>query len=130
MTTVGLYKWKRLPIGLTFAPGDFQNMLELVFSGLCHEFALVFTEEITVFEKMFGKYLQHLEQVFMRLEKSCLKTKGSKCKFFEKKILFLGECCVKKSSGIGSKEAGSSRGKKTTKQLARSTSSSGFSWSL
>ena len=34
ITPMGLYKWKRLPMGLASAPGAFQNLMELVFSGL------------------------------------------------------------------------------------------------
>ena len=33
-TPMGLYKWRRLPMGLASAPGAFQNMMELTFSVL------------------------------------------------------------------------------------------------
>ena len=41
VTPMGLYKWKRLPMGLASAPGAFQNLMELIMSGLSYEVALV-----------------------------------------------------------------------------------------
>ena len=42
ITPMGLYKWKRLPMGLTSAPGAFQNLMELIMAGLSYEVALVY----------------------------------------------------------------------------------------
>ena len=37
ITPMGLYKWKRLPMGLTSAQGLFQNLMELILAGLSYE---------------------------------------------------------------------------------------------
>ena len=34
ITPLGLYKWKRFPMGLASASGDFQNLMELIFAVL------------------------------------------------------------------------------------------------
>ena len=41
VTLMGLYKWNTLPMGLSSAPGAFQNLMEFQTSGLPYEMALV-----------------------------------------------------------------------------------------
>ena len=42
ITPFGLYKWKRLPMGLASAPRAFQSLMELIFAVLSYEVALVY----------------------------------------------------------------------------------------
>ena len=46
---MGLYSWRRLPLGLAFARGAIQNLSELVLSGLSFEVALVYLDDKIVF---------------------------------------------------------------------------------
>ena len=46
---IGLYKWKRLPMGLASAPGAFQNLMELIMAGLSYEVAVVYLDDIIIF---------------------------------------------------------------------------------
>ena len=96
ITPMGLYKWKRLPMALASAPGAFRNSMELIFSGLSYEIALVYLDDIIVFGENFEEHLERLELVFGRLKKSGLILKGSKFKFFQKKIRFLGHLISEK----------------------------------
>ena len=95
ITPMGLYKWKRLPMGLASAPGAFQNLMELVFSGLSYDVAMVYLDDIIVFGRNFEEHMERLELVFCRLQKSGLKIKGSKCKFPQKRIHFLDMSSLK-----------------------------------
>ena len=90
ITPLGLYKWKRLPMGLASALGAFQNLIELVFAGLSYEVALVYVDDVIVFGRNFDKHLKQLELVFQRLAENGLNIKGSKCNFFQKRVSFLG----------------------------------------
>ena len=83
-------------MGLASAPGAFQNLMELIFSGLSYEIALAYLDDIIVFDKNFEEHQERLELVFGRLEKSGLKIKGSKCKIFQKRICFLGHVISEK----------------------------------
>ena len=90
ITPLGLYMWKRLPMGLASAPGVFQNLMELIFAGLSYEVALVYLDDVIVFGRNFEEHLKRLELVFQRLSENGLKIKGSKCNFFQKRFSFLG----------------------------------------
>ena len=77
-------------MGLASAPGAFQNLMELIFSGLSYEVALVYLDEIIVFGRNFEKHLKRLELVLQRLSENGIKIKGSQCNFFQKGFSFLG----------------------------------------
>ena len=66
---MGIYNFKRLPMGLASALGAFQTQIEYVFCGLSYEVALVYLDEIIVFGKTFEEHLMRLVQVFAWLEK-------------------------------------------------------------
>ena len=95
ITPMGLYKWKRLPMGLTSAPGAFQNLMELILAGLSYEVALIYLGDIVIFGKSFEEHLSRLELVLCRIKEAGLKIKGSKCHFFHKHIHFLGHIISK-----------------------------------
>ena len=91
ITPLGLYKWKRLPMGrLASAPRAFQNLMELIFVGPSYEVALVYLDDVIVFGRNFEEHVKGLELVFQRLSENGLKIKGSKCNFFQKHVSFLG----------------------------------------
>ena len=74
ITPLGLYKWKRLPMGLASAPGAFQNLMELFFAGLSYEMTLVYLDDVIVFGRNFDENLKRLELVFLRLAVNGLKS--------------------------------------------------------
>ena len=82
VTPMGLYKWKRLPMGLASAPGAFQNLMELIMSGLSYEVASVYLDDIIIFGRSFEEHLNRLDLVLGRLKDAGLKIKGSKFRFF------------------------------------------------
>ena len=53
ITPLGLYKWKRLPMGLASSPGAFKNLMMLFFVGLSYEMALVYLDDVIVFGRNF-----------------------------------------------------------------------------
>ena len=90
ITPLGLYKWKRLPMGLASAPGAFKNLMELIFAGLSYEVSLVYLDDVIVFGRNFEEHLKRLELVFQRLSEKRLKIKGSKCNFLQKRVRLFG----------------------------------------
>ena len=90
VTLMELCKWKRLPMGLASAPGAFQNLMDLIMAGLSYEVAVVYLVDIIIFGRSFEEHLNCLDLVLGRLKDTGLKIKGSKCRFFQEKIHFLG----------------------------------------
>ena len=86
ITPLGLYKWKRLPMGLPSAPRAFQNLMDLIFAGFSYEVALVYLDDVIVFGRNFEEHLKRLKLV---LSENGLKIKGSKCNFFQMRVSFL-----------------------------------------
>ena len=81
ITPLGLYKWKRLPMGLASAPGAFQNIKKLIFAGLSYEMALGYLDDVIVFGRNFDEHLKQLEQIFPHFVENGLKIMQSKCNF-------------------------------------------------
>ena len=53
ITRMGLYIWKRLPMGLASAPGAIPNLMELLQSELSSEIALVYLDDTIIFDRSF-----------------------------------------------------------------------------
>ena len=79
---LGLYKGKRLPMGLASAPGVFQNLMVLYFAGLSYEMALVYLDDVLAFGNSFDEHLKRLELLFQLLAEKRFRIIGSKCTFF------------------------------------------------
>ena len=67
---------------LAFAPGAFQNLMELIFAGLFYDVALLYLDDVIVFGRRFDEHLKRLELVFQRVAENRLKIKVSKSIFF------------------------------------------------
>ena len=86
---MGKWQFKHTPFGLSKAPAYFQLLIDKVLMG-CSSFALGCLDDIIIFSKTEEEYLQHLEEIFVRLRKFELKMKHEKCSFFKKHIQYLG----------------------------------------
>ena len=86
-TPDGLYV---LPFGLCNGPAVFQQLIDLVLSGIQWSSCLVYLDDIIVVGQSFHKLLQNLESVFQRLQSTGLKLKPKKCTFLRKEVLYLG----------------------------------------
>ena len=85
-------------MGLTSAPGAFQNLMELILAGLSYKVALINLEDIIIFGKSFEEDLSPIELVLCRIKEAGLKTKRSKGRFFQKRIHFL--CHIISKDGV------------------------------
>ena len=117
ITPTGLYKWKRLPMGLTSAPGAFQNLMELILAGVSYEVALIYLDDIIIFRKSFEEHLSRLELLLCRIKEASLKIKGSKCRFFQKRINFLGHIISKDGVKVDPDKVSAEANMKTASNL-------------
>ena len=89
MVPMGKWEFKRTPFGLSQAPVYFQLLIDKVLMG-CSKFAMSYLDNIIIFSSNEEEHLQHIEEIFKRLERFGLKMKKEKCDFFKKHIQYLG----------------------------------------
>ena len=84
-THKGLFRYNRLPFGVSSAPSIFQQTIETLFKGV--EGVLVY---ILITGSTLQEHLQTLDIVLEKLENSGLKLNKSKCRFLLPRIEYLG----------------------------------------
>ena len=90
ITRRGLFRYRRMPFGLSSAPGTFQRLMDLVFSGLNFYSVLVYLDDLVVFGPSVATLIERLEEVLRRLRDANLKINTRKCHMFQRRISFLG----------------------------------------
>ena len=83
-THKGLFRYTRLPYGISSAPGIFQKEMDNLLAGIPG--VVVYLDDILVTGATETEHLQSLEEVLKRLERSELRAKKSKCLFMAHKI--------------------------------------------
>ena len=94
---MGKWEFKRTPFGLSQAPAYFQLLIDKVLMG-CSKFTMGYLDDIIIFSNSELEHLQHIEEIFKRLERFGLKMKREKCDFFKKHIQYLGHLIARKVS--------------------------------
>ena len=87
-THKGLFKYTRLPYGISSAPGIFQRVMDNLLQGLSS--VAVYLDDILVTGAMEEEHLSTLEKVLGRLEMSGLRVKKKKCQFMVPSVTYLG----------------------------------------
>ena len=87
-THKGLFRYTRLPYGLSVAPSIFQRTLECVLAGIPH--VCIFLDDILVTGKTQSEHVANLRLVLKRLDEAGLKLNNEKCQFFNASVVYLG----------------------------------------
>lgn len=87
-THKGLFRYMRLPYGISSAPGIFQRLMESVLKGILH--VIVYIDDVLVTRVTNEEHLQPLDVVLDRLEKAGLHADQKKCKFMAPSVTYLG----------------------------------------
>jgi len=90
VTRRGTFRFKVLSFGLANAPALFQRLMDLVLVGLTWEICLVYLDDIIIMSDTSDDHLSRLTTVFDRLRAANLKLKPSKCRLFQRQVIFLG----------------------------------------
>ena len=89
MAPMGKFEFTRMPFGLKGAPTTFQRLMDVILSP-CTRFARAYQDDIVIFSESWEEHLEHLEEVFRRLEEAGLKAKPSKCVIAADHCSYLG----------------------------------------
>ena len=88
ITPFGLFEFQRMPYGLRNAAQTFQRFMDEVCRDL--EFVFVYIDDILVFSSAPDEHLDHLRQLFKRLELYGLVINPKKCELGRSQLSFLG----------------------------------------
>ncbi|XP_060754235.1 uncharacterized protein K02A2.6-like [Neoarius graeffei] len=87
-THKGMFRYNRLPFGITSAPSIFQRIMDQVLQGLPNVHC--FLDDILVTGRDDAHHLRNLEAVLSRLEEFGLRVQKEKCEFFRSSLEYLG----------------------------------------
>ena len=87
-THKGLYRYCRLPFGVSSAPAVFQRTMEQILQGIPG--VVVFIDDIELTGETEEEHLHRLDQVLERLEEHGLRLQKSKCDFMKDSVEYLG----------------------------------------
>ncbi|CAM9499205.1 unnamed protein product [Heterosigma akashiwo] len=86
------YEFTRVPFGLKDSSYTFVMLMNKVLGDSKWMHSMCYIDDVVVFTKKkdFGLHLQHLQDVFTRLQRANLRLKAAKCEFATGEISFLG----------------------------------------
>lgn len=87
-THLGLFKYHRLPYGVSTGPGSFQRVMSTLLLGMTG--VIVFLDDILVATSSFEMHVKRLREVLSRLDESGLHINFEKCNFFQTEVKYVG----------------------------------------
>ena len=87
-THKGLFRYNRLPFGVSAAPAIFQRTMESIVQGIPH--VVVYIDDVLLTEPTEEEHLSTLERVLHGLDEAGLRLKRQKCKFLLPSVEYLG----------------------------------------
>ena len=87
-TPKGLFKYNRLPFGVSCAPGIFQRVMDSLLKGIPG--VVVYLDDILIMGSSEEEHLSSLKQVLTRLQDAGLRLNKKKCNFLVPSVTYLG----------------------------------------
>ena len=92
-THKGLYKFTRLPFGVSSASAIFQSIMDQVLTGIPGVACRV--DDIIITGKDDTEHMRNLREVVNRLEKSGFRCRADKCEYMQPEVVYLGHRITK-----------------------------------
>ena len=96
ITHMGLFEFNRMPFGLTNAPSTFQRMMDEKLDIFDGKTVRGYIDDIITGADEFDQHLKDVQRILTKLRNTNLTAKFSKCKFFQKELIYLGHHISKK----------------------------------
>ena len=87
-THKGLFRYTRLPFGISSVPGIFQRVMENILQGISN--VTVYLDDILLSSATESEHMQLVDQVLEHLQKAGLRARKEKCEFFFSSVTYLG----------------------------------------
>ena len=87
-THKGLFRYTRLPFGISSAPAIFQRVIESLLQGI--DGVVTYLDDILIAGDTEQKHLEALDEVLTRLGNAGLRVKYKKCEFMRTSVTYLG----------------------------------------
>ncbi|KAE9198591.1 hypothetical protein PF004_g19500 [Phytophthora fragariae] len=84
----GKFQFKRLPMGISTAPDEYQACMERILGDL--DFVIVYLDDILIFSENPVEHLEHLQIVFDQLRQFDVTLNGKKCHILRDRVDYLG----------------------------------------
>jgi hypothetical protein len=98
----GHYEFKVMAFGLTGAPTTFQFAMNASLASVLRKFALVFFDDVLIYNHSYEEHLGHVQEVLTILQRDKWQVKLSKCAFAQQQIAYLGH--VISAEGVATDE--------------------------
>src|SRR5579871_6199206 len=89
-------------MGLCNSLSTFQRLVDIIFSGLLHECAVAYVDDLNIYSSDMNNYFQYLCKVFDHIQIAGLLLNLKKYEFFKSSISFLGYIVSANSISIDS----------------------------
>ena len=97
-THKGLFRYTRLPFGVSSSPAIWQRFMEQVLSGMTS--ICVMLDDVLITGQNDNEHMQNLEEVFQRFQKYGLRLRKEKCAFLQSSVKYYGLCISKEGVSI------------------------------
>lgn len=88
------YAYKRMPFGISSAPGFFQGLITSMLHNLKESQIFAYIDDIIIASETVDEHFKKLRAVFDRLREYNLKLGVAKCRFLSRQIIYLGHMCT------------------------------------
>lgn len=85
----GLFRFRMMPFGLHGAPATFQRLVDEVLRG-AEDYAATYIDDIVIFSRSWEEHLQHLSDIFRRIQEAGLVINVKKCHIAKPEVQYLG----------------------------------------
>ena len=90
-TPLFLYKWLKIPFGLTKVPSCFQRYINKCIAGLQDIICVKYLDDVLIHGRTFEKHVKNAEKFLQQLRESGIKLNPAKCNFFKREVIYLGQ---------------------------------------
>ena len=90
VTSLGAYKYRVLPFGLTNGPATYQQYMNDILFQYLNDFCQAYLDDILIYSKSKKEHITHVRLVLQKLRDAGLQVDIRKCEFHVKETRFLG----------------------------------------